>query len=468
MSDTMRQRRAGALTLALMATAFGAPARLAAQRPIALEDALRQADATSYANRIASGASRERSADALEALRGMLPTVRLESGYMRTTDPIGAFGTLLRQRSITQSDFDPARLNDPAAMPTYSGAVVVEQPLLNLDAWVGRSAASRATEATRQSEAWTRLSTRVDVIRAYFGAVLAAEKVETLDAATSAAHGHVRQAESMAEQGLVTRSDALLASVKAGEVDADRIGAAGDVESARRALATLLGTPADTAFVLPVGLPPAAALRERLAPALATEQAPRSDVQAAELGASAARLDVRRAMSQWLPRVNAFGRYDWYSDRGVYAGPESWTLGVMATWTPLAGGAQAAAVRRARGRADAAEAQADAAVAQAALERERTATELRVALERLEIAERSVAQAEEAHRIVTRKYEGGLSTVIELLDAAAVETKTRLQRSAAAYAAIVAGAERLRALGRDPGALAGLELRIDPERESTR
>ncbi len=202
----------------------------------------------------------------------------------------------------------------------------------------------------------------------------------------------------------------------------------------------------------------------------APEPAPgdRPDVRAAALGAAAARQDVRRAQSQWLPRLNAFGRYDWYSASGVFAGPESWTAGLMVTWTPLSGGGQVAALRRARGRADAASARAEAAVARAELERERTASDLHVALERLQIAERGVAQAAEAHRIVSRKYEGGLATVIELLDAAAVETRARLDRSAAVYAAIEAGAERLRALGRDPGVLAGLETHIGVEAENAR
>ena len=47
--------------------------------------------------------------------------------------------------------------------------------------------------------------------------------------------------------------------------------------------------------------------------------------------------------------------------------------------------------------------------------------------------------------------------MVELLDAAAVETQSALGLSHARYAVIVADAERRQALGRDPGALAALD-----------
>jgi outer membrane protein TolC len=84
-------------------------------------------------------------------------------------------------------------------------------------------------------------------------------------------------------------------------------------------------------------------------------------------------------------------------------------------------------------------------------------SEIEVALERLTIAERSVAQGAEAHRIVARKYEGGLAAIVELLGAAATETSTRLGLAQAQYQAIVADAGRRQARGGDPAALAALE-----------
>jgi len=83
-----------------------------------------------------------------------------------------------------------------------------------------------------------------------------------------------------------------------------------------------------------------------------------------------------------------------------------------------------------------------------------------LAVARMEIAGRGVAQAIEAHRIVGRKYEGGLATVTELLDAAAVETAAALGDVAARYEAIVAMAEMRRAQGLDLSPLQDLEPQV--------
>jgi outer membrane protein TolC len=445
----------------LVALALAASGTTAADAQLTLREAFRQADQTAYGNRIAAGSAAAQRAQAIAPLKGILPNVRFEAGYVRTTDPIGVFGSTLRQRTITQGDFDPQRLNYPAAVGNYQGGIVIEQPLFNADAWSGRRAAVRAAEASSASEEWMRTSTRVDVVRAFYGAVLAAERASTLQVAARAAHAHVAQAEAMVRQGLVTKSDALLASVRAGEIDAQLAEADGTALTARRQLAVILGRdgtdlPAD--LDAPARLPSGARIRTVVSSdTVVLPPQPRADLRAASEGAAAARADALRARSAYLPRVNSFARYDWNSARTLYAGDRNWTAGVLASWSPFAGASELADIRAAAGRVNAAEAQADAARATARLETEQTRTALIVALTRLTIAERATAQSAEAHRIVGKKYEGGLANVTELLDAQTTETQSALALSQARWAAIVAAAERRRALGQDPASLATLD-----------
>jgi outer membrane protein TolC len=414
-----------------------------------LAEALARAERSGYANRIAAGSASAQAGAALGPLRGILPTVRLESGYIRTTDPLSAFGFTLRQRTVTPAAFAPASLNDPAATGNLLTGLVVEQPLFNADAWLGRKAAARAREAARSQEAWSRATTSLDVYRAYWGAVLAGEQVRTLQVAVTAAHAHVRQAESLVRQGMATRSDALLASVKGGEVEALLLRAQSDAILAKLGLAVLMGDPADTAFSLPDSMPAADQIR-LLTPRAAIDSAPtrpRADVLAAEHASEAAAADARRAQALYLPRVNGFGRIDWNTPDAPFGGKSAWTLGVMLSWSPFAGASELAEIRAAGGRKASAVAMAEAARAQAGLELQRTSESQTVALARMEIAERAVAQAREAHRIVSRKYDGGLASVTELFDAAAVETASDLGFSSARYDTMVAAAERWRAKG---------------------
>ena len=440
----------------LWALALAAAAPLGAQAPLSLGEAFRRADSAAYSNRTAGGNARAQSAQATATLQGILPTVRTEAGYVRTDNPLAAFGFTLQQRGVSPASFNPASLNYPSPATNWSGGVVVELPIFNPDAWFGRAVASSAAAAAKAGSGWTRETTRVDVTRSYFGAVLAREQVRTLETSTAAGQAHVRQAESMVTNGLATRSDALLASVQLGQMEAQLIGARGNAGIARERLALLLGQPGDTAFTLPDSLPSAVQIRNLMTPSI-RDSAARLDVTAARLGLEAAQRDVRRANARYMPHLNGFGRYDWNSPDQLFGGPSSYTVGVMASWSPFAGASEIADRRVAQGRADAARAMAEAAGAGAALERNATQTQLAVAIAQLGIAEISVTQGAEAHRIVAKKYTGGLATIAELLSAAAVETQTRLSLSEARYQAIVANAAARHAAGADLMALTVLE-----------
>lgn len=443
-----------ALAAATMASLVPATARA----QLSLREALATAEDGAYANRIAAGNAEADRARTLAPLKGILPSLRFETAFMRTNDPLGAFGATLRQRQVTPAAFDPAALNYPAATNTYQAGAIAEVPLVNADAWIGRRAARRAADASDAGLTWTRLGTRVDVIKAYYGAILAAERAATLEAAARAAHAHVEQAQSMVRQGLVTKSDALLAAVRAGEVDAQLAEARGNATTARHQLAVLLGRGDRPDLALPASLPDAA--RIRAVAAGDTVDAAfdgRADLEAAEAGLDAARTDATRARATMLPRINAFGRYDWNDAARSFGGDRSWTVGVMASWSLFTGASEISDVQVAAGRAAAARAGAEAARASAKLEQEQTRTTLLVALQRLSIAERGAEQGAEAHRLVTRRYAGGLATAAELLDAQATETASALSLSHARYGVIVAAAERRRALGGDPGTLAVLD-----------
>ena len=265
---------------------FGGTDARSAGAQITLAQALHQADRSAYANREASAAADASRARAIGPLQGILPDVRLEAGYARTTDPIGVFGNKLRQGIATQADFDPARLNSPGAMTNYPGGLVVEQPLFNADAWAGRTAARRGADPSQSRATWTRLSTRVDVVRAYYGAILASERAATLRAAARSAHAHVAQTEAMVRQGMVTRSDALLASVQAGDIDAQLAEAEGGVETARRHLAMLLGLPETELLrsgAAPSSLPSTARIRAVVEEDTAATPTTREDVRSAQL-----------------------------------------------------------------------------------------------------------------------------------------------------------------------------------------
>ena len=452
-----------AVLLVAPLVAFAAPVGAQTTRDdrpsLRLADVLRAVETDGFAPAAARAQADAARADRTATLQGVLPGVRVELGTARTTDPIGVFGARLRQRVVTQADFDPARLNRPDALTLTTGALVLEQPILAPQALLGRRAAGLAADAAEAMADHTLAQSRLGAARAYFGAVVAAASVSALDSALAAGRAHVAQATTLERNGVVVRSDMLLAQVRVGELEAQRAKAAGDATIARLGVAVQMGTPDDTLAALPATLPTSAAIR-----ALVDAGWPhggssddRADVQAARLGERAARADVQRVTSAWLPTVGAMVRNDWATVDQPFGGTPYWTVGVMASWQLFRGGADVADRQRATARARAATSQADGARAMAELEITQARVSRTVALERLRIADRSVEQAREALRLVQRRYDGGLAAITELLDAAAARTAADLASVAARHDALVALAAERTALGLDLTPLLALD-----------
>ncbi len=426
--------------------------------PFTLADALREAERRGFGNRLASSTSTADRARARLPLKGILPSARVESGVVRTTDPIGAFGAVLRQRRATAAAFDPARLNDPSAISNVQGGLVLEVPMLNADAWMGLRAARANADASDATAAWTARTTSATVIRAYYGAVLASETVLTLRQAQRAGDAAARQVQALLQQGLVTRADLLQANVRATDIASQLISARNDVRTAALQVALILGRPDGTPPVLPAALPDnatvrAIAVRDTLS-ARSDGTNGRADVLAARATAIAATADRRRASAALLPRVNSFARYDWNSPTALYGGKPNWTVGVMATWSPFSGGSELTEIAVARARSATARAGEDATRAQARLDADITRRDVIVAIERLDLAARADEQSREAHRLVEKRYAGGLTTVAELLGAESTATGAALAQSAARYSLISALAAHRRATGTNPSDLA--------------
>ncbi|MBL0939176.1 MAG: TolC family protein [Gemmatimonadaceae bacterium] len=445
--------------------------------PFRLADAIAEADRHAFANRQAIADTDAERARAALPLKGVLPSARVEAGFVRTTDPIGAFGTLLRQRAVTLTAFDPARLNYPAPVDNIQGGVVLEMPVFNADALIGWQAARTAARASEAMADWTLHDVRFNVVRGYYGAILAASKVDLLLSAQRTAQSAVRQVERMVQQGLVTRADALQASVRAADVAAQLASARNDALTAQAQLALLLGRTSNTRTMTPIALPQSlpsdttvrAFLRECCfgsVDSTVTSSVPftsndvrsavRDDVRAAQLGIDAARLDARRAAASLLPRVNSFARYDWNSASSLYAGRPNWTVGVMASWSLFGGGSELADVAGATARSRMAVAGRDAAAAQARIEADQTWRGVQVARERLALTTLAATQSAEARRLIDKRYAGGLATVTELLGAETSATAADLQQTAARHDLIIALAAFLRATGADPGMLTRL------------
>ena len=195
---------------------------------------------------------------------------------------------------------------------------------------------------------------------------------------------------------------------------------------------------------------------DTIAVAVAERGDVRADVRAATDALAAARGDARRAKASLLPRINGFARYDWNSAATLYAGDRNWTVGVMASWNILGGASELADVQATAGRARAAKRrQKPRARTQASRSSRRApryqsrsrgwtspSTRLRRA-RGTSHRQRKIRRRPRRRRRAARRAGG--------------RDAERLALAQARWSAIVAAAERRRALGLDPATLASLD-----------
>lgn len=424
-----------------------------AAAPLDLPTALRIADEKAFGNQMAAARAQAASGQNLAAWSGFVPTARIEAGAMATDDPLGAFGTRLGQRRVSMASFDPASLNDPDAIASLSTSVIAEVPLLNVDAWHGKMAAKRNLEATVRAKDLERDRIRSQVVQAWFGVGLARAAVGTWETALAVARSYEKQALSGRRNETATRSDVLRSRVEAASIAASLANARTDAILAEKRLALWLG-----GGPLPGSVPAMtltdSALKARSLVAKGGDKT--LELEVAGLRSDAARASWCRSRDALLPRLNAIARVDWKEHASMFRKDPSWTVGVVASWNILGGAQALGAEREAHGHWREAETGREALRSQQTMERDAEHARLANALERLDIEHGSLEQTIESHRIVSRRYDEGLATITERIEAGALETKIRLEMVGLRQEVVSSLAKLSLLEGRDPSDLISL------------
>ena len=156
---------------------------------------------------------------------------------------------------------------------------------------------------------------------------------------------------------------------------------------------------------------------------------------------------VEAARAAGRPQVNLMARQDW-NDSGLEFGANSYTVAGVLSWSAFDGGATHAAVDKAQAariEMDAKLRQAEDGVRLQVRDAARKAQEIE---NRITARQRALAQAEEAVRLMKKRYENGLATMLELLTTQAQQDKANADLISARYEQVVQRVEWMRILGR--------------------
>lgn len=150
---------------------------------LSLQEARDIAKARSYQIQIANSAVKQARGRNLESWSAFLPSVSLSENYIKSNNPVTVFSLKLKQGIFTQQDFDLAALNTPDALDNFTTTFQVQQPLFNLDAVYGKSAAGLAVKATKESAKRAEEAVLLHLSKSYYRLILARENLRAVNEA---------------------------------------------------------------------------------------------------------------------------------------------------------------------------------------------------------------------------------------------------------------------------------------------
>lgn len=392
---------------------------------LTLADALDMASRNNHDMALAEAETNQMHGDYQKSYSVFLPQVTLSETYTTTNDPLNVFGLKLKQEVVSQSDFNPALLNDPDRIENFTTKLELRQPLINVDGWLGRSAISHARQASEFKQKRTAAYVTFQVKMSYFQLALARRSLEVIDKALEAAHSGRSQAEAYFNEGMIHRSDVLFAEVRLLELENKRLEVENAIHTASDRLRLLTGIRQDVSIVTvdsllsePVEITPIDAHQLNRT---------RSDMLAMKSGVTASHRLSTMARMKFLPSLNAFGSYEWNDTRIFGRQGTNWMAGVMLKWDILSGFDQIGDIHKSRAKAEHARVSFEKAAEQNIHELQASYRQLDVATRSLSIARKAVTHAEENYRILSDRYAKGLERTTDLLAAEASLSQMRLQ-----------------------------------------
>ncbi len=318
-------------------------------------------------------------------------------------------------------------LNHPPATGDFQSTLLLEQPLFDLNVSgevkvVREEAAirSHALDQRRQDVAF-------QVYAAYLNVLRTRSQLAVAEQAEKDAHEQMRVAKLRTESGIGLRYDELRIRTFLAELEQQKITAENEVTIAHLRLGQAIGLPVGAAPVIqgnamPLELSASDAELEKVS------QQNRSDLNALTAEVAKGDAGVAAARGGYWPTLYASASYQ-MNDREIPLGRDndSWMLAATLRWNLFDG-------MRRRSEVEKAQANRDAASAYLNNQRQEVALEVREGIlrrvesvKRLEIARDSVKDAEEMLRLINKRFENGLATTVELLDAQTALNRARGQ-----------------------------------------
>jgi outer membrane protein len=382
-----------------------------------------------------------------EARSGRKPLLQASETFTNSNNPVFVFGSLLEQGRFGPNNFAIDSLNNPNPLSNFRSAVTLRFPLFDqrqtetrvARAKIGRQQADQKTDLVEQQ-------LRFEVVLAYYSLLLAQARISVANDAIKTAEADMKRARDLFETGFTVHSDLLAAEVQLAEFRQQRIQAHAQLITAVAALNTALGLSVETPQILSGELAERSFIVDSVD--LLSSQAlhNRPDYQQAISSIEASRTQVRGALGEWQPRIDAFATAGASAHYLVTSGSADYAVGASLTFNMFDAGRKAR-IDQARANESIARAETEQLANQIRFEVVRSYQQYLSARERLAVVRQVSAQASETLRIVQDRYHSGITTITELLRAETALVRARTDVLNARYDQYVGYANVLLATG---------------------
>ncbi|MEJ2205007.1 MAG: TolC family protein [Gemmatimonadota bacterium] len=422
---------------------LGVPSRAASQSPgsrdggSALDRVVQEALASNLT--LAQARELETRAEAeLRVARGrLLPSLSLESRYSEQagTVDLGDFvnpANATLNQLLGESRF-PTDLSVTLPYRHESRARLV-QPLFNERIRAAHAAARHGLERERAQRRATARNVAAQAQTAFLNVAAARGARLIWEATLPLVEESERVAQRLVDVGTATPDAVFRARAERSDVEQALLEAREQEAAAARAFNRLVDRPLDAPVepVLEAALLSELTITEGEAVAHALRG--RDELAGLEAGIGASDAGVRAATASFLPEVALALDYG-FQGRDLSFGRDQdfWTASLVVSWNLFNGGQDAARRQAARADAQRLRLQREEAEDLVRLDVRQAYRAARVAWDAIEAAQDRLASAQRSFQLVRRRYEEGLATQIEFLDARTTLTSAELNRVVTVY-----------------------------------
>ncbi len=339
-----------------------------------------------------------------------LPNITASHTAIATTNPLMAFGSKLNQEILTQSDFNPALLNNPSQIESYATKFEILQPLINLDGIYQRKAAKSKMEAMALKTERTSDYLILEVEKSYMQLQLAYKAVNVLEKALTAANANKKLANNSFKQGYLQRADVLNVEVRVTEVQNQLQTAKSNVQNASNYLSFLMN---DETYI--VYLPTHELTVSTFSVDSKSISENRSDIKAMQLASNAYEAINKADKMDFLPKLNAFGSYELYDDQIFQANANGYLFGAQLSWDIFQGSKRFGKAQKSKSEFEQSKLEYKQYVSQSNLELNKAKRAFLDAKNKLKLTALALEQSQESLRIRTNRFKEGLEKTSDLL-----------------------------------------------------